>query len=436
MKRKYLILPGLLLGAALAFSAVNTSAQSAPSPTAGKKLTGGLLSPRGMKIGPDGMIYVAEAGTAGDIAPPTADAGKSGFTGRISKIDPATGARTTVADKLPSNGGPEGDSVGPADVAFIGNQLYYVQTHGGAFYGFPKNPSGVYKVNGGGTTTLIADTGAYNIAHPVDDVANKVQQDVEVGGNPYAMIVRDGAFLVTDGNQNQVMKITTAGVITRLAEFHGHPVATGIASGASGPLYVTTLGQFPFSASDGAVHQVGYPTGSITKVAGGFSSMTDVEVGPGGQLYALNFGDQNPNFDGGPTSAPWTFGSGKVFKLDAAAGTLTPIVTGFTFTTSLIFSGDTAYVANNGITIPGLNDGEIWKIDNVSSLAALPAPEPTKAAAPPAPPAPPRTGIAAPNTGTGGAAGGESWLPALLTLGIAGVALVVAGTRASAGRRA
>jgi hypothetical protein len=154
------------------------------------------------------------------------------------------------------------------------------------------------------------------------------------------------------------MQITPAGKITRLAEFHGHPVETGIASGASGPLYVTTLGQFPFSKEDGAVYQIGFQTGSITKIAGGFSSMTDVEIGPGGQLYALNFGDQNPVMS--ETAPPWMFGSGKVFKLDAAAGTLTPIVTGFSFATALIFSGDTAYVANNGVTIPGLNKGTQW----------------------------------------------------------------------------
>jgi hypothetical protein len=83
----------------------------------------------------------------------------SGFTGRISKIDPATGARTTVIDKLPSNAGEQGDAVGPADVAFVGSQLYYVQTHGGAVYGFPDNPTGVYRVNASGTAQLVADIG-------------------------------------------------------------------------------------------------------------------------------------------------------------------------------------------------------------------------------------------------------------------------------------
>lgn len=434
MKRRTLIISGLLLGAALmALSAVGASAQSAPSPTSGTKLTGGLLSPRGMKIGPDGMLYVAEGGTGGTAAAPTADGGLSGSTGRISKIDLTTGVRTTVADGLPSNGSGEGDNVGPADVAFIGNQLYYVQTHGGAFYGFPNTPTGVYRVNNDGTTKLVADIGTFNITNPVDDVKNKVQQDIEVGGNPYAMTVRDGMFLVTDGNQNQVMRITTGGAITRLAEFHGHPVATGIGTADSGPLYVTTLGQFPFSPSDGAVYQIGYPSGNITKIASGFSSMTDVEVAPSGQLYALSFGDASSD----PNGPPWSFGSGKVFKLDAASGTLTPIVTGFSFTTSIIFSGDTAYVANNGITIPGLNDGEIWKIDNVSTLGALPAPEPTAAApAPPPPPAPTATRggtIAAPDTGSG-PSGGNSTLWAI-ALGAAVLGVGTLGAAAATKRR-
>ena len=95
-----------------------------------------LLSPRGLKLGPDGMLYVAEAGTGGDEVV-TIDGSEThiGFTGRISKIYPETGERTTVADGLPSHAGTEGDTVGPADVAFIGDQLYYVQTHGGDAYG-------------------------------------------------------------------------------------------------------------------------------------------------------------------------------------------------------------------------------------------------------------------------------------------------------------
>ncbi len=396
----------LFMAAALAAvisSMLALTPASAKSPvSAGTSLETGLLSPRGMKMGPDGMIYVAEAGTGGDtIVSVEGQDTHVGLTGRISKIDPATGTRTTVIDGLPSNAGAQGDSVGPADVAFIGNTLYYVQTHGGDAYGFPGKPTGVYKVSGG-SATLVADIGAFNIAHPVTDIASGTQKDIEPGGNPYSMTVRDGAFYVVDGNQNQVMKVTTDGAISRLTEFPGHPVTTGIAQqGQSGPFYVTTLGQFPFAAADGNVFRVGVPTGDRTKVAGGVSSLTDVEFGPGGQLYALSFGEQatDPN-----APAPWNFFSGKILKVDTATGALTPIVTGFMFPTSLIFVGDTAYVSNGGVSIPGLVDGEIWKIENFSSVQP-PAAQPTSAPAQAAPTATPAGGtgtISGPNTGSGG----------------------------------
>lgn len=429
----------VLAGIALAPS----GAQANPgTPTAGTKLAGGLVSPRGMKIGPDGNIYVAEAGTGGDtVVGPADNQSHSGLTGRISKIDPATGTRTTVIDKLPSNGGSEGDAVGVADVAFIGSQLFYVQTHGGAAYGFSAMPTGVYKVDLSGTApkaVLVADIGAYNIAHPVTDItpAGK-QQDIEIGGNPYSMTVRGGAFYVVDGNQNQIMQITTSGVITRLNEFPGHPVTTGITYNGAGPFYVAALGQFPFNAADGKVYSVGATTGTVATVASGYSSLTDVEFNQSGKLYALQWGDQATTAD--PNAPPWTLGSGKILLVDPASGKLTPIVNGLSFPTALIFAGDTAYVSNGGIDIPGLIDGEIWKITAFSSIAPLPVPTAAPAPAPTTAPAAAPTAraggttgaISAPNTGTGGTASGgsDSWLGTMLALSTAGAVAVFAATR-------
>jgi sugar lactone lactonase YvrE len=435
MKLRLLAVALIALASAAVVSAPQqTRAQGAPpSPSAGTKLVGGLLSPRGMKIGPDGMIYVAEAGSGGDNVVGTGDnQSHSGLTGRISKVDPATGTRTTVADKLPSNAGSEGDAVGPADVAFIGNQLYYAQTHGGTAFGFPSNPTGVYKVNSNGTVTLVADIGAFNIANPVNDIKpGGGQQDIEPGGNPYSMTVRDGAFYVVDGNQNQIMKITTAGVITRLNEFPGHPVTTGITYSGAGPFYVTALGQFPFSPANGKVYRVSVPTGTVSTIASGFSSLTDVEYGPGGNLYALQFGDQASD----PNGPPWVIGSGKILRVDTAAGTLTPMVGGFLFPTALIFSGDTAYVANGGLSIPRPDDGTIWKITGFSAITPItltPTPAPTMV--PAAPTATPKAGvgvISAPNTGSGGVGGGsnDGWLATSLALSAVGAVAVFAATR-------
>lgn len=271
-------------------------------------------------------------------------------------------------------------------------------------------------MNDDASLTLVADIGQFNLANPIADVTDGGQVDIEVGGNPYAMIVRDGAFLVTDGNQNQVMRATLDGDVSRIMEFSGHPVATGIASQSGGPLYVSTFGQFPFSADDGRVFQIGYPTGIVSEVASGFSSVTDVEFGPGGQLYALNFGNQASSPD---APVPWDVYTGKILRVNSD-GTMTPIVDGLNLATALIFHGDTAYVSNNGVTIPGVFDGGIVKIENFSSLAPEPAPAPTTA--PPAPvPTKPAGTIRPPDTGMGtGADGSSAALWAALLAAVAG----------------
>jgi hypothetical protein len=299
--------------------------------------------------------------------------------------------------------------------------LFYIQTHGGAAYGFPDNPTGLYRVNAAAhTVTLIANIGAYNIANPVPDISSGRQQDIETGGNPYSMIVRDGAFYVVDGNQNQIMKITPDGDISRITDFPGHPVTTGIAFNGGGPFYVGALGQFPFAAESGLVYSVGFPTGNETQIASGVSSITSVGFSAAGQLYALNFGDQATSPDG----PPWQLFTGKVLKVNGD-GTMSPVVTGFNLATSMLFVGDTLYVVNHGISL--LAPGEVWAVENFSSLAPLPveptaAPDTSKAPTP----APTRTGIVAPNTGTGSASdnGGSGWLLIVLAMAAVGVATV------------
>jgi len=408
----------LLMGVALA---PGVHAQELPAPSAGTVLVGGLLAPRGLTIGPDDMIYVAEAGTGGDTEFTVGEGDNSfvvmnGFTGRISKIDPDTGERETVADGIPSGANPElGDQVGAADVAFMGGNLYLLLTHGGEEWGFPDTPTGIYRVDDDGDLILVADIGAFNAANPVEAITSGAQVDIEPGGNPYAMIVRGSNFYVSDGNHNRLLRVTSSGQISEITEFPDHPVSTGIASTGSGPFYVGYLGKGPFLPADGKVVSVDSASGAITEVASGEPMITDVQVGPDGNLYALQFNDPE---DAGPDFfAP---GTGKVLTVNDD-GTMSPLITGLTFATFMEFDGDTLYIANAGI-IPA---GQIIKVENFSSVE--PPAQPTPAPTTPGPqPTPTRgTGVVAPDTGSGGYAdseGGSLWLVLMLALAGAGVA--------------
>ena len=140
-----------LLAAALVIAAL---AAPAASPATGHPETfaTGLTNPRHVRFGPDGLLYVAEAGIGGNqpatTCPPvdnmfTQDGPYlAGFSGRISRIR-RDGTRETVADRLPSSHDGLGDGFGPSDVAWIGRTMYAVIEGGGCSRGLEDHPAGI-----------------------------------------------------------------------------------------------------------------------------------------------------------------------------------------------------------------------------------------------------------------------------------------------------
>jgi SMP-30/gluconolaconase/LRE-like protein len=368
-----------------------------PPPSANVSVfASGLQGPRGLRFGPDGSLYVAEAGMGGttstaglcpQVVPPVGPY-TGGKTARISKID-ASGKVTTVAQGLPSardGMGAQSAVTGVADIEFIGTTLYALISGGGCSHGNADAPNGILKVNADGSTTRVADLSAYVKSNPA---AKPEPTDFEPDGDFFSMIQVGGALYAVEANGGQLVKVTTDGQASRVVDFSatmGHIVPTVVAY-RDGNFYVSNLSRFPI-VGDSKVFKV-TPGGDLSVVATGLSAVLGLAYDSQGRLYALQMSTV-------PNQGPVP-GSGNVVRM-TASGSWEVVASGLFFPTGMTFGPDgMLYVSNMGFGPP---TGQIVKVNvNAAPTAAAPAPAPapsppTAAPAPVAAPpsAPPRTG--------------------------------------------
>jgi hypothetical protein len=378
---KIIGLSSLVIASAIGgFAPAISMAQAAIEPTP-FVVASGLEGPRGLRFGPDGNLYVAEAGTGGTTSTigqctqvPPGPGGPGPDTGgpsaRISKIS-SGGKVTTVASGFPSvtigPGGANG-TIGVADVVFLNGDLYALIGGGGCSHGNPKLPSGVAKVNlKNGTWQLIADIGAWLKTHPAQ---YESADDFEPDGTLYSMIALDGRLMMVEPNHGQVISISSSGgdikQVIDISASEGHIVPTSIAA-RDGALYVGNLNLFPIdpqwariltitqsSDSDNFGPGLAPPSGHhIVSSKAGFTTVVAIDFGPvDGLLYVLELSDGA----GFPTP-----GLGKVVRV-LHSGAIEDVVTNLSVPAGMTFGPDRRlYVSNLGAAPAGA--GQILRFD-------------------------------------------------------------------------
>ncbi|MEO5782746.1 MAG: ScyD/ScyE family protein [Ginsengibacter sp.] len=319
----------------------------------------GFNNPRGLRFGPDGYLYVAEAGTGEGTTmscperSPDEPYFGSPTGGRISKVNPA-GIRTNVTANLPTSRSPFGDILGVADVAFIGNTLYALLNGAGCSHGVPTVPNGIVKINAGGTFTVVADLGSWQISHPV---ANP-PIDLEPEGTWYSMISVGNTLYPMDSNQGELVKVTTDGNITRIADFSadpGHIVPTAIAY--HGNFYVGNLGLFPIVDGSSSIYKVN-PAGHIKLDETGFTTILGLVFDKGNRMYVL---ENSVGVPGPPEFRFPTPGFGQIIRVNPN-GSKEVIATGLALPTGMTMGPDgNLYVSNWGFGAD-LGGGQVLKV--------------------------------------------------------------------------
>jgi len=278
----------------------------------------------GSTVGPDRALYVPESAT-----------------GSIARIKRRTGHVSTFATGLPKR---IGDLGGAMDVAFIHHTAYVLVTLVSPDVG-GTDVDGIYRMDGPHSFTVVADIGAWAIAHP------PVPAFVVPSGVQYAMQPYRGGFLVTDGHHNRVLRVTLDGTISEVIAFDDI-VPTGLAVRGH-KVFMAEAGPVPHLPENGKVVSFRTHTPTARLVARGAPLLVDVEFGRGG-LYALSQGYFVP---GGAEGSPASPNTGALERVHHD-GTMSPVQTGLDRPTSLEFIKGSAYV----ITL----SGEVWVIHHVA----------------------------------------------------------------------
>jgi hypothetical protein len=324
----------------------------------------GLDNPRGLAIGPDGAIYVAEAGRGGsgtEIINSEGVAVQFGASGAVSRY--FNGAQQRVVTGLPSLASqaaptPGARATGLHDLVFSGGDLFGViglgadpakrallAANSSSFAHLVQLPIGGAPIN-------VADIGSFEaISNPDGGLPDT---------NPYGLHKTAAGFEVADAGANALLSVTPAGVVSTHSVFApranplpiGPPffqaVPTSVVTGSDGALYVGQLTGFPFPPGAANVYRIDPVTGAQSVDESGFTNIIDLAFGPDGDLFVLQISSNGLAAQQGP-------GPGRLIRIDADTGDRSIVLENPLFFPGglLITPAYDIYVSNLGVSAGG-----------------------------------------------------------------------------------
>ena len=330
-------------------------------------IASGLVNPRGLNFGPDGALYVAEAGSGGSGPCILGSDGLVkcyGATGAVTKIV-LGGPPSRVVTGLPSIAALPGTmgagiATGPHDVDFQGLGNGYVTIGLGADPDKRQDPAFASVGSKFGRLIRFQPNGKWSFEEDLAAFENIANPDgVEPpDSNPYGLLAGPGRTIYTDAGGNSLNAVAANGSISNLAVFPRgaapfppfQAVPTSVALGPDGDLYVGQLTGGPFPGGAASVWRVPSGGGSPVVYQTGFTKIIDIAFGKDGSLYVLEIS--------APAGAPPFGPPGALLRIPPGGGTpvnITPTVTG-------------GFVAPGGIAVG--SDGALYITVNSISAAA------------------------------------------------------------------
>jgi hypothetical protein len=267
----------------------------------------GLDNPRGLTFGPDGALYVAEAGSGGDDVCSEGPEGEVcyGYSGAVTRV--LNGVQERVAMELISSADGGNFATGPHDVAVTANGHPYTLTGlgGDPAVRAPDGPLGDLGMDLGQLVHITLATGDWSNEVDVAGYEGEANPDGgAVDSNPYNFVAIADGFVVADAGGNSLLKVDMTGETTistlavfpdRMVEFPPgsgsqmpmQAVPTTVAIGPDGAYYVGQLTGFPFPVGGANVYRVDPAGGDPEIYAEGFTNIVGIDFDANGNLYVV-----------------------------------------------------------------------------------------------------------------------------------------------------
>lgn len=284
-----------------------------------------LESPRGLTFGPDGALYVTEAGRGGEGPCIPAPGGGTdvvcyGATGSITRIQNDIAQR--IVTGLPSIALPFEplnitiDATGIHDIQFDSSGRAY------GIFGLGSSPDqrdqvlnipkfgqlvAIDNLNGNGQVSLtsLADLAQYEGLFNPDDLGSGFFNPYNNGidSNPYAFVIKDDTAYIVDAAGNDFFaakldgsELTLLSVLperTVIDPLTGNTIAlqsvpTSVTIGPDGAFYIAEFTGFPYPDNNARIFRIGSDN-QPQIYAEGFTQIIDLAFDDQGGLYVLEF---------------------------------------------------------------------------------------------------------------------------------------------------